>query len=404
MKKWISHIKQFIKDHLHEIFHHDHVFVVVLAWVIAGFWAILFVNFTIFDPVSRALSEFKMTDIYFTIQRMGNNVKWSDDIVLIDITEQTARGDIAKTLEQLAACEPKTVMMDIIYEKEGDDMIGNGELIMAIDQLPQPILSCKLIASSEEQGKFVDVLKSFFEPFGQYTWAYSNVLKSNGPNGTLRDYTISQKVDTTTYYSLAYLAACKYMGKEPTVEKNNKRTILYSNVEFPIVRYDSIMQNKALIKGKLAMVGTITEEADMHFTPVGKMPGMKTVAYAAETYIDHHEISSMSSLISWILTIFVCLIAAYAGYLTRKHSPRFFIYWNKLVYLVISVVFAWIGFICFVKHDYDISLLLPLLGVAFIERARIHYMWFIDYCTIHPQWKRLYAFASKSLYFKPPKK
>jgi hypothetical protein len=57
-----------------------------------------------------------------------------------------------------------------------------------------------------------------------------------------------------------------------------------------------------------------------------------------------------------------------------------------------------------VKYDYDISLLLPLLGVAFIERARIHYMWFIDYCTIHPQWKRLYAFAQKSLYFKPPKK
>ena len=90
MKKWISHIKQFIKDHLPEIFHHDHVFVVVLAWVIAGFWAILFVNFTIFDPVSRALSEFKMTDIYFTIQRMGNSVKWSDNIVLIDITEQTS--------------------------------------------------------------------------------------------------------------------------------------------------------------------------------------------------------------------------------------------------------------------------------------------------------------------------
>ena len=176
MKKWISHIKQFIKDHLHEIFHHDHVFVVVLAWVIAGFWAILFVNFTIFDPVSRALSEFKMTDIYFTIQRMGNSVKWSDNIVLIDITEQTSRGDIANTLEQLAACEPKNVMMDIIYEKEGDDMIGNGELIMAIDQLPDPILSCKLIASSEEQGKFVDVLKSFFEPFGEYTWAYSASL------------------------------------------------------------------------------------------------------------------------------------------------------------------------------------------------------------------------------------
>ena len=402
--KLFDFITRKIKDNIHEIFHHDHVLVVVLAWIIAGFWAVLFVNFTIFDPVSRAFSEFKMTDIYFTIERMGNSVEWSDNIVLIDITEQTDRGDIAKTLVDLAACEPKTVMMDIIYEKEGEDMIANGELIAAIDQLSQPVLSCKLIASSEVQGKFVDVQKSFFEPFGDYTWAYSNVLKSNGPNGTLRDYTISQKLDTATYYSLPYLAACRYMDKEPSIEKNNKRTILYSNVEFPIVRYDSIMQNKSLIKGKLAMVGTITEEADMHFTPVGKMPGMKTVAYAAETYIGHHEISSMSSVISWILTIFVCLIAAYAGYLTRKYSPRFFIYWNKLVYLVISVVFAWIGFICFVKYDYDISLLLPLLGVAFIERARIHYMWFIDYCTIHPQWKRLYAFASRSLYFKPPKK
>jgi CHASE2 domain-containing sensor protein len=404
MKKWISHIKQFIKDHLHEIFHHDHVFVVVLAWVIAGFWAILFVNFTIFDPVSRALSEFKMTDIYFTIQRMGNNVKWSDDIVLIDITEQRDRGEIAQTLQDLASCNPKTVLMDVIFEMEGEDLVANGELVSAIDQLPQSVLSCKLIASSEVQGKFVDVLKSFFEPFGDYTWAYSNVLKGNGPNGTLRDYTISQKVDTATYYSLPYLAACRYMEKEPSVEKNNKRTIVYSNIEFPVVRYDSIMENKALIKDKLVMVGTVTEEADMHFTPVGKMAGMKTVAYAAQTYIDHHEISSMSSIVSWILTVLVCLIAAYAGYLTRKYSPRFFIYWNKVVYMVISVVFAWIGFICFVKYDYDISLLLPLLGVAFIERGRIHYMWFIDYCTIHPQWKRLYAFASRSLYFKPPKK
>ena len=402
--KLFSYIKRKIQENIHEIFHHDHLIVVVLAWIITAFWATLFINFSLFDPVSRALSEFKMTDIYFSIERMGNSVKWSDDIVLIDITEQTDRGDIAKTIEDLAACEPKTVMMDIIYENEEEDLVANGELISAIDQLKNPVLSCKLIASSQVYGKFVDVQKSFFEPFGDYTWAYSNVMKSNGPNGTLRDYTLSQKLDTATYYSLPYLAACQYMGKKPSVEPNNKRTILYSNVEFPIVRYDSVLLNKPLIKGKLAMVGTITEEADMHFTPIGKMPGLKTVAYAAETYIGHHEISSMSNIVSGLLTLIVCLIAGYAGYLTRKKSPRFFIYWNKLVYLVISVVFAWIGFLCFVKYDYDISLLLPLLGVAFIERARIHYMWFIDYCTIHPQWKRLYAFAQKSLYFKPPKK
>ena len=228
--KLFSYIKRKIKENIHEIFHHDHVIVVVLAWIITAFWATLFINFSLFDPVSRALSEFKMTDIYFSIERMGNSVKWSDDIVLIDITEQTDRGDIAKTLEDLAACEPKTVMMDIIYENEEEDLVANGELISAIDQLKNPVLSCKLIASSQVYGKFVDVQKSFFEPFGDYTWAYSNVMKSNGPNGTLRDYTLSQKLDTATYYSLPYLAACQYMGKKPSVEPNTSRS---SRVSWP---------------------------------------------------------------------------------------------------------------------------------------------------------------------------
>ena len=91
MKKWISHIKQFIKDHLHEIFHHDHVFVVVLAWVIAGFWAILFVNFTIFDPVSRALSEFKMTDIYF--RGFSENEVASFESLLLRVLENVREAD-----------------------------------------------------------------------------------------------------------------------------------------------------------------------------------------------------------------------------------------------------------------------------------------------------------------------
>ena len=144
--KLFSYIKRKIKENIHEIFHHDHLIVVVLAWIITAFWATLFINFSLFDPVSRAFSEFKMTDIYFSIERMGHSVKWSDDIVLIDITEQTDRGEIAQTLRDLAACQPKTVMMDVIFEKEGEDMIANGELISAVDQLPQPVLSCKLIA------------------------------------------------------------------------------------------------------------------------------------------------------------------------------------------------------------------------------------------------------------------
>lgn len=400
--KLIRFIKNWVKENFHLIFHRDHIMVVILAWVIAGFWALLFVNFSIFDPVQRALSEFKMTDIYFAIQRMGGHPDWSDDITLVDITEQYDRGEIAQTIEQVAACEPKAVMVDLIFEKEGEDLAANAALIGAFDLLPNSVLSCKLIASNTEQGKFVSCIKSFFEPFGDYSWAYSNV-PTNVNNGYLRDFTISQKLDTATYFSMPYLAACKYMGQKPEVEKNNKRTILYSNTEFPIVRFDSIMQNKALLKGRLVMIGTITEEADMHFTPVGKMPGVKTIAYAAQTYIGHHDISSMSNILSWILTIFICLVVAYLGMMTRRLSPRFFIYWNKVVYLVISVLFAWIGFICFVRFDYDISLLLPLLGVAFIERARIHYMWFIDWCTVHPKFKRLYQFASKSVYFKPNK-
>jgi len=400
--KLSTKIKRFIRENLHLMFHRDQIIVVLCAWAIAGFWAAFFINFSVFDPVKRSLSDFKMTDLYFAIERMGGQVKWSNDIVLIDITEQYERGEIAQTIQKVVECEPKTLMVDLIFEKEGDDFIGNGELINAIDQVPDAVLSCKLIASSEEQGKFVDCLKSFFYEFGDYTWAYSNVSKKEA-NSNLRDYTMYQALDTTTYYSLAYLSACHYMGKQPRKESNNQRTIIYSNTEFPVVHFDSITEKKAFIKNRLAIIGTMTEEADMHFTPVGKMPGMKTQAYAAETYMYHHSISMMSNALSGFFTVIVCLIGAYLGMLAKLKSPRFYLYWYKLIYLVIGTLMAWIGFICFVKYDYDISLLLPLLGLAFMERGRIHYMWFIDYCTIHPQWKRLYNFASKSVYFKPPK-
>jgi len=383
-----------------KIFCTDHVIVCILALFFAWLLAFISINFTIFNPLVRALDEFAMTDIYFAIQRFGGDVKWSDDIVLVDITKQYDRSEIAKTVDDISQCNPKTVLFDVIFERPGEDELANAELVGALEKIPEKVMSCKLVDYDKDNNLFKGCVKSFFSEFEDFDWGYSNVNK-NINNGCLRGYTLWQKTETDTVYSLAYYTACKYRGKQPKAEKLNKRTIVYGNIEFPVVSCDSVLLNKTLLKNRIVMVGTMTEEADMHVTPIGKMAGLKTQAYAVQSCLDHPKVTSMTKVPAIIITLIVCMIAAWGGYFTRKYSPRFFIYWNKLLYLLIGAVFVWLGFLCFVRLDYDITMVMPLLGMAFIERARLHWMWFIDYCASHPQWKRLYRFASKSLYFKP---
>lgn len=373
----------------------DHIFVTLVVFLFASLLAFLSLNLSIFNPLKRALDDFTMTDIYYQIMDSSGANEISDQITMVDMTKQYRREDIARTVQNIMKCKPKVLLVDLIFERIGDNELGNEAIINALSQSDNIILSCKLLDYSAENNQFSNCLFSFFKENKDYNWAYSNVI-SKFNYGAVREYTTEQYLNGDTIYSLPYLSACRYSGKSPQHELVSKRTIVYSDISFITLPCDSVLQNAKQLKDRIVILGAANEEADMHLTPIGKMAGMKILAYSINSFLNHRVIQKMPQWMTVLLTFILCYLSAYAGIWITKRYEHAYIYIIKVWYFLVAALLAWLGFICFVKYDYEISLLFPLLGLALVEQARLHYNWLIYILTSKTKWKQ----PQKSIYNK----
>ena len=162
-----------------KFWHWDHVGVCLTTALIAAVIGLVSVNLSMFNPVEQAFENFHMTDVYYEMSR-GDDIELNDDIVLVDMTELIDRGEIAQLIQQINACKPKVLSVDLLFPKEGDDVLANAMLVSAIDEAEEPVvLSSKLIGYDEEQNTFSELLASFFAPLGDYTFACLQIIEDS---------------------------------------------------------------------------------------------------------------------------------------------------------------------------------------------------------------------------------
>lgn len=375
-----------MKRTLH-FFSWDHVAHCLVLVTIIAIVGVASVNLSFFSPMKRALEDFSMTDAYYEIQRNGG-MEMDTTIVLVDMTKLRARGDIARTVADIQRCNPRVLVVDLIFEREGEDPMGNAELVDALMQRPDnEVLSMKLTDYNPQKACFTHSVKSFFHEFTPpISWGYGNVIQIH-TGGCVRKYSIGQSLDGTPVYSLAYVAACLYRGRKPHREEPNERIIVYGNTDFPVVQCDEVARFAPLLRDKIVILGTESTEEDSHISPVGKMAGMRIQAYSIKSYLYHDNIVQMSRLASVLLALVLCYVSAWMGYLIYKLPQPTALYVVKLYYFALAALLAWVSFICFVKFDYNVNLLYPLLGIALVEEARLHYKWMISMLQTHTRWK-----------------
>ncbi len=393
MIKFVDFIKK------SKFFNIEHVFVCLIVLLFAGILAFLSLNLTLFSPFKQAYEEFSITDVYHTIQRTGKKVTWSNDITIVDVTEQHNRSEIANTIKEVSLCKPKAIMVDLIFSAPSMNFEDDDSLMRVVSDIPNIIFGKKLVDYNEDANKFTGEVKSFFSDDVDAPEGYVNVLK-NINNGLLREYTISECLNNDTVPSIAWLSANEYKGEKNVYSNPNERLIVYSDISFPKVRYDSISHFNALLKDRLVIVGALKEEADMHLTPIGKMGGSEIQAYITQTCIDHDNVRTSSFWVTIILAIILCYLSAWIGYLIMKKFPLMYLYWLQGYYFLLSALLVWIGFILFVKYDYYMKMTIPFLGFALVEQARLHYKWIISYGNAHPKKKWLNKLTKKSIYSK----
>lgn len=368
-----------------KLLHHflEHSCVCLITAIIVGLLAFAGLNIKFLNPVARAVKEFALSDIYYQMAWSGDDKpETSEMITLVDISRLHQRGDIAKVIEQVNACEPAVIGIDIIFEGEKDDAQGNMMLEDAIIGAQETVIAQKLTDWKQADKSFHGRVRSYFTRDIPIMEGYSNV-DGDITSQCLRKLTVERNLDGKPVLSLAAQCAVLYNDGSIPPDKRADRLINYRHIDFPVIDPDSVTARPELIKGRIVLIGTITEEQDMHFTPLGKMPGMKVQAYSIQSLLEQHNIYIASEGWQIALAIVVCWLTAYLQFhvlhFIRRRKSLFGMFLSNSNLFMRFFTFGWLGlltwlsFISYARYNLYVPMGIVLMPVILVAEGRAIY-------------------------------
>ena len=401
-----------MKHFLRILLHRDHLIISVLAVIIVCLFYFVSMNISFLSPVARAIKDFSMSDLYYHILWTGDEPEQSEVITLVDITDLHKRGQIAQAIEQVNEQKPKALGLDIIFEGLKDDSVGNDSLVNALANCSsETVTAFKLLDYNAPSKTFASALHSFFIDDVPLIEGYTNVL-SNGTNGSVRQFSISRRTKDMEVYSLP---AMLYMSAindtlPSSVKEPEDRMINYVPTHFPVVRYDSIIQKADLIRDHIVLFGTINEEQDMHYTPIGKMPGLEVQAFSLQTLLSQRDIHVVSEPWLMVLAFIFCYLTQFIQYsavrLAAQRTDTISIFLSGSFLFLRFITFswlgllAWLGFILYVKCNIYLAMTWIFAPVVLVAEARGLYSAFVK--TLCLKYHDHFKWIKKSLYYVAP--
>ena len=360
----------------------DHIAVSLLAMFILWICSAVAMNLSFFNPVQRAIKNFSLSDIYYQMKQQSGNAQTSNLITIIDATSYYDRSKIGEMMHQISQCQPAVVGVDCIYEGFRGDTVGSDVLAEGIFSLPNPIFAFKLSNFDEEKGQFTSTRHSFFTFVDDLVEGYSNIsYDSNGI--TVRNLVTEKVVNGDTLYSLPYQMARAFTPDVIEFASTEERIIDYTPTIFPVVSCDSILQKAELLKDRIVFIGATHDDADMHFSPFGRIPGTIIQAYILQTLLEHHRTYEVNFWLVLLISFIVILLTDIGQTRIRRWAMKQENPWLRLVFCSLLtrnlINFIWIGFLLYINflvfslYDIYFNPTIMLVSIAFLVEARLFY-------------------------------
>jgi len=347
------------------LFHRDHFIITASSFAQLFIIGCIAFSLDFLNPVADALDNFSITDVFFDIQHSGSESEICDLVTLVDMTELYSRKDIANLFEEINQCDPLYVGVDLIFEGEKDDPVGNEILEGAILGLSDhAVFSQKLTEYDSSKETFTNSVRSYFATRLEFDEAYTN-LNDDMAGSCIRDFSICQTLSGEKILSFPARIASVF---DDTINglSNEEYLINFRNVSFPVVSYKDVEEKRDLIDGHIVLIGTMTEEQDMHNTPLGKMPGLELQAYSLLTLLEHKGIKEAPQWIMWLIAILICYLLELSidsiWQITKRHkSSMLMVFLKESSIISVIVLFLWVSFVCwlmfmfFVNHGISIT-------------------------------------------------
>jgi len=383
---------KFIKN----IFHIEHCLITLLAFVQLMFWGTLVFNLDFLNPISNALKNFSITDMFFEIERSEDSREINDFITLIDITEIKDRGDLALLLDDLESKSPTSIGVDIIFDGFKYDSLGNAILMDVVNKISsKTVFAKKLINYSSEGNTFTNEVNSFFADSIDVIEGFAN-LTDNMQGSNIRDFVLRTSLNGNDQLSFP-LQIKSLIDNEIEYIKDYKYLINYRNVLFPIVKPYEIDENTDIIENHVVLVGAVNQEEDMHNTPIGKLSGLEIQAYSLLTLLEHRFVNHTPKWINWIIAFVFCylfeiIIHGIYSILERYKNNIIMIFLNKsnviaiICLFIYMVIVCWLLFYSFVEFNIIVEGNIVLATLALMYESRSLYKAMIKSLEVKYHW------------------
>lgn len=398
------------------IFHFDHWLITTLTFFFMSVFVYVSMNISFFNPVARAINSFSMTDVYYACEMEMAAPDTSRTITIVDISKLFDRGGFAEITEALHALQPAVIGYDVIFEGLRGDTINSMILSDAIKDVAfnktkenTPLVFGFKMKLDDEKQFFTSSVHSFFSDTIPVTEGYVNVQADINGN-TLQTFSITRLLNGNPVYSFPYQVVRAY---DPTITENGSTIhddlfIDWTPTHFTVIPYDSLWENKDLITRRIVLIGAADDDADKHWTPLGKLSGVEMHAYSIQTLQEHKNIHNMSPFGVFVLSFLIVLFTQISLYhfhkwLKRLSNPWILFIMNTSIFqsfilFLWAGFIIWAGFLIYVKFDLYINLAWMLMGIALLNTSREFYVTCLKTLDKHHNWKLI----QNSLYNKKP--
>lgn len=346
-----------------------HLLTTTFSFVLIGIYTIIGLNLTFISPVVEAFKDFDMTDLCYKVMTEQESYA----ITIVDMTKLENRGDIAMTLQEIESMQPRVIAVDVIFEGVKQDTLGNDLLMNAAGEYDNMVFACRI-----KEGLHGDVccINSFFSDSLQICQGVTNMPRPlyNGVKRILQHtWTCNEEEMPSIVDRIMEKLGTKLPNKETT-------HINFQPTHFTVLQPTDILANRDMIEGRIVMFGAMTDEHDMHYTPLGKISGVELLAYATQTLIEEKAIWRLPRLLHILMTIGLVIfsewmIGSYMRWTAHHKSPvvRYFLG----SYYVISVwqfvwitILMWFVVICFTQWHLSVDIGWTVSAIAMLNMGR----------------------------------
>jgi len=336
------------------------IIITVLAFAVVGTFAVLALNLSFLSPIAQVVKDFEMTDIYYQILQDTDSGDVSDRVTIVDMSELYSRRDLAEALQEIERHKPKAVGVDVVFEGLKEDCIGDSMIRRVAVSHPNMVFSYKLLDYVDDSTGFVKAVHSFFVS-DSICEGFTNMHR-NLYGGMKRVMSLGHKYKGEVVPSFVTQVAKAY-GAQVLAEERDLN-INFTPRRFRIVAPEAINNSSEWIKNRVVLYGAMTDEQDMHYTPIGKMAGVELVAYAIESLLGQSEVRKPHGivlvLLSFLLVLLTQVLFSVYKTLAKKCRGRLLRFLLTASFVRSLLMFLWMAFwlwVCFILFGlYDISL------------------------------------------------